>query len=100
MATMLFNQDRPERTSLFARDLGPLVTYTNSMIKGAVIPQVLTIPTRLALFGVKRQLFIDTRKEADGQLPAQFPPSILSTRAGERMAANREQVRSSERQQS
>ena len=58
---MLFNQDRPERTSLFGTRPGRLAFYVSSMDKGAVICQVLAIPARRALFGVKRQLFIDLR---------------------------------------
>jgi len=61
MATMLVNQDRPERTSLFGTRPGRLATYVSSMDKGAVICQVLAIPARRALFGVKRQRFIDLR---------------------------------------
>lgn len=57
VASALFNQNRPEQTSLFARGLGPLATYTGSMDKGAVIGQVLTIPACLALFGVTMAIF-------------------------------------------
>lgn len=57
VASVLFNQNRPEQTSLFARGLGPLATYTGSMDKGAVVGQVLTIPACLALFGVTMAIF-------------------------------------------
>lgn len=57
VASMLFNQNRPEQPSLFARGLGPLATYTGLMDKGAVIGQVLTIPACLALFGVTMAIF-------------------------------------------
>jgi hypothetical protein len=62
MATMLFGQDRPERTSLFGTRPRRLATYVSSTDKGAVIRQVLALATRRALFGVKLQLFIDLRK--------------------------------------
>lgn len=57
VASVLFNQNRPEQASLFARGLGPLATYTGSMDKGAVVGQVLTIPACLALFGVTMAIF-------------------------------------------
>ena len=57
VASVLFNQNRPEQTSLFERGLGPLATYTGSMDKEAVIGQVLTIPACLALFGVTMAIF-------------------------------------------
>lgn len=57
VASVLFNQNRPEQTSLFARGLGPLATYTGSMDKVAVVGQVLTIPACLALFGVTMVIF-------------------------------------------
>jgi len=38
----------------------------------------------------KRQLFIDSRTEADSPQPAQFLPLIALTRAGEQTAAIRE----------
>lgn len=56
-ASVLFNQNKSEQTSLFARGLGPLVTYTGLMDKGAVVGQVLTIPACLALFGVTMAIF-------------------------------------------
>ena len=57
VASMLFKQNRPEQTSLFARGLGPLATFTGPMDKAAVIGQVLTIPACLALFGVTMAIF-------------------------------------------
>lgn len=57
VASVLFNQNRPDQISLFARGLGPLATYTGPMNKGAVVGQVLTIPACLALFGVAMALF-------------------------------------------
>lgn len=57
VASVLFNQNRPEKTSLFARGLGPLATHTGPMDKGAVIGQVLTIPACLALFGIAMAAF-------------------------------------------
>lgn len=57
VASVLFNQNRPVQTSLFARGLGPLATYTGSMDKGAVVGQVLTIPACLALFGTTMAIF-------------------------------------------
>ena len=57
VASVLFNQNRPNQTSLFARGLGPLATFTGPMDKAAVIGQVLTIPACLALFGVTMAIF-------------------------------------------
>lgn len=57
VASVLFNQNRPNQTSLFARGLGPLATYTGSMDKAAVVGQVLTIPACLALFGLTMAIF-------------------------------------------
>ena len=57
VAFVLFNQNRPAQTSLFARGLGPLATYTGPMDKGAVVGQVLTIPACLALFGITMAIF-------------------------------------------
>lgn len=57
LASVLFNQNRPDQISLFARGLGPLATYTGPMNKGAVVGQVLTIPACLALFGVAMAIF-------------------------------------------
>lgn len=57
VASVLFNQNRPEQTSLFARGLGPLATYTGPMDKVTVVGQVLTIPACLGLFGVTMAIF-------------------------------------------
>ena len=52
VASVLFNQNRPEQIALFARGLGPLITYTGPMDRHAVVGQILTIPLCLALFGI------------------------------------------------
>lgn len=57
VASVLFNLNRPEQKSLFARGLGPLATYTGPMDKGAVVAQMMTIPACLALFGVAIAIF-------------------------------------------
>lgn len=57
VASILFNLNRPEHSSLFARGLGPLATYTGPMDNSAVVGQMITIPACLALFGVAMAIF-------------------------------------------
>lgn len=57
VASALFNRNGPESTSVFARGLGPLATYTGPMDKGDEVGQVLTISACLVLFGVTMAVF-------------------------------------------
>lgn len=52
VASVLFSQNRPANRSLFAKGIGPLMTNTGPMSKGAVAGQILTIPFCLALFAI------------------------------------------------
>lgn len=57
VASVLFNQNRPEQLSTFARGLAPLHTFTGPMDKTAVFGQILTIPFCLAFFGIVMAIF-------------------------------------------
>ena len=52
VASVLFSQNPPDKPSLFAKGIGPLMTNTGPMSNAAVKGQILTIPFCLALFGV------------------------------------------------
>jgi len=52
VATVLFSQNKPSNRLLFSKGIGPLMTNTGPMSKGAVAGQILTIPLCLSLFGI------------------------------------------------